>query len=150
MVAIFKKTVIVLTIPIFTLLLTSTVYAALPEPGGGGRTGGGLCPSKTFFFLPPWWEYLPKQPTLPDCSITFNFPGDLLAVSLAIVDMLLRVAGLVAIMSIIIAGVGYITAGGMVEKTASARKRIYNALIGLAVVAVASGVVAFIGNSLVK
>lgn len=104
----------------------------------------------TFFFLPPWWEYLPASKFAADCSIkAFNFPGDLLPVGLAVVDMLLRVAGLVAIVSIIIAGVQYITASGMVEKTASARKRIYNALIGLAIVAIASGVVAFIGNTLV-
>lgn len=101
----------------------------------------------SFFFLPTWWEYLP-EPQPPNCDITFNFPDDLLAVALAIIDMLMRVAGLVAIVSIIIAGVGYIIAAGQVEKTVSARKRIYNALIGLAIVAIASGLVAFIGNSL--
>jgi len=114
-----------------------TFFAAIP------------CNKHAFFFLPPWWEYLPAGKFAADCSIkTFSFPNDLLPVGLAIVDMLLRVAGLVAIISIIIAGVGYITAGGDVPKTASARKRIYNALIGLAIVAVASGFVAFIGNTL--
>jgi hypothetical protein len=108
------------------------------------------CASK-FFFLPPWWEYINPGKISADCNnIIFSFPGDLLAVGLAIVDMLLRIAGLVAIVSIIIAGVSYITSGGMVEKAASARKRIYNSLIGLAIVAIASGFVAFIGNTLVK
>jgi len=78
----------------------------------------------------------------------FHFPGDTWAVGLAIIDMLLRLAGLVAIISIIIAGVSYITAAGTVEKTASARRRIYNSLIGLALVLIASGAVAFIGNTL--
>lgn len=104
----------------------------------------------TLFFIPPWWEYISPDKIGADCSIAFSFPNDLLAVSLAIVDMLLRVAGLVAIVSIIAAGVSYITASGTVEKTASARRRIYNSLIGLAVVAIASGFVAFIGNTLVK
>ena len=107
-------------------------------------------PQKKFFFLPPWWEYLEGTKEFGQCVPNFTFPGDILLVGLAIVDMLLRVAGLVAIVSIIIAGVAYITAGGAVEKTASARKRIYNALIGLAIVAIASGFVAFIGNTLVK
>jgi len=103
----------------------------------------------SFFGFPHWWQYLKGElDPLKQCAPAFTFPGDLLAVGLAIVDMLLRVAGLVAIVSIIIAGVQYITASGMVEKTASARKRIYNALIGLAIVAIASGVVAFIGNKL--
>lgn len=110
-----------------------------------------MCNQHTFFFLPPWWEYLPPDKFAADCSIaSFNFPNDLLAVGLAVVDMLLRVAGLVAIVSIIVAGVSYITAAGTVEKTASARRRIYNSLIGLAIVAIASGFVAFIGNTLVK
>ncbi len=117
----------------------SSFFAAIP------------CNKHGFFFLPPWWEFLPEGKFAGDCSIqSFNFPGDLLAVGLAVVDMLLRVAGLVAIVSVIIAGISYITAGGQVEKTASARKRIYNSLIGLAIVAIASGFVAFIGNTLVK
>ena len=105
-------------------------------------------PKKLFFVLPTWWQYLKGEEEFGQCAPSFSFPNDILAVGLAIVDMLLRVAGLIAIVSIIIAGVAYITAGGVVEKTASARKRIYNALIGLAVVAIASGVVAFIGNKL--
>lgn len=100
-----------------------------------------------FFFIPHWWEYLK---TNADCTVAFNFPGDILPVALAIVDMLLRVAGLVAIISIIYSGVIYMTAGGQFEKTAAAKTRIYNSLAGLAIVAVAAGAVAFIGNSLVK
>ena len=106
---------------------------------------------KSFFFFPNWWEYLPASekpnPSL-NCSISgFGF-SDIWLVVLAIIDMLLRVAGLVAIISIIIAGVAYITSSGNPEKAASARKRVYNSLIGLAIVFVASGLVAFIGNSL--
>jgi hypothetical protein len=104
--------------------------------------------SHSFFFFPSWWEYLPTQPTPPACSITFNFPSDIWAVGLALLDILLRVAGFIAIISIIIAGVGYITSSGNPENAAKARKRIYNSLIGLAIVFVASGAVAFIGNKL--
>lgn len=102
----------------------------------------------SFFFIPNWWEFLKTPPAPPTCSVSFNFPDDILPVSLAIVDMLLRAAGFVAIIAIIAAGVGYITAGGDVQKTATSKKRIYNALAGLAIVTVASGLVAFIGNSL--
>ncbi len=102
-----------------------------------------------FFFFPHWWEYLKGTvDNLGNCVPDFHFPGDTWAVGLAIIDMLLRLAGLVAIISIIIAGVSYITAAGTVEKTASARRRIYNSLIGLALVLIASGAVAFIGNTL--
>lgn len=106
-------------------------------------------PKKLFFGLPPWWQYLEiKKDELDRCAPVFKFPDDILPVGLAIVDMLLRLAGLVAIVAVIAAGVGYITASGQVEKTVQARQRIYNALIGLVIVAVASGVVAFLGNRL--
>jgi hypothetical protein len=103
-----------------------------------------------FFFLPSWWEYLPNQPTPPSCSIVFKFPDDLLLVGLAILDMLLRIGGFVAVISIIIAGVQYIMSGGSSEKGVAARKRLVNSLIGLLIVVVAAGVVAFIGNTIGK
>ena len=101
----------------------------------------------SFFFLPSWWEYLPKQPSPPNCNISFTFPQDIWAVGLAVLDMLLRIGGFVAVISIIVAGVQYITAMGEPEKGAAARKRLTNSLIGLVIVLIASGAVAFIGNA---
>jgi type IV secretory pathway VirB2 component (pilin) len=60
----------------------------------------------------------------------------------------LRLAGIVAVISIILAGIGYITAAGNAEKITSSRKRIVNSVLGLAIVFVAAAVVSFIGNSL--
>ena len=102
-----------------------------------------------FFGFPHWWKYLNTQtdPT-GKCVPAFNFPSDTWAVGLAVIDMLLHLAGIVAVVSIIIAGVSYITAAGAADKITSARKRIVNSLLGLAIVLVASAVVSFIGNSL--
>lgn len=125
---------------IFILANLSFIFAANP----------GVCdlPKKLFFVLPPWWEYLKGTEKFGECVPAFIFPNDILPVGLAVIDMLLRLSALVAIASVIIAGVSYITATGEVQKAASARKRIYNSLMGLAIVAIASGVVAFVGNSL--
>lgn len=101
-----------------------------------------------FFFLPPWWEFLPKQPQPPDCILAFKFPDDIPLVGLAIVDMLLRIGGLIAIINVIRAGIDYMTAGGDVAKTGAARRRIYNSLIGLGIISVAAGLVAFVGKTL--
>ena len=102
-----------------------------------------------FFFIPHWWEFLTTKPTPTNgCQIAFTFPGDILPVALAIVDMILRLAGLVAIVSIMISGVIYMTAGGDFAKTASAKTRIYNSMIGLGIVTLAAGIVYFIGNAL--
>ena len=102
-----------------------------------------------FFGFPHWWKYLGTQtdPT-GKCVPAFNFPSDTWAIGLAVLDMLLYLAGIVAVVSIIIAGIGYITATGNTDKITSSRKRIVNSLLGLAVVLVASAVVSFIGNSL--
>ena len=102
-----------------------------------------------FFSLPHWWQYLTTQvDELGNCSPIFNFPNDIWAVALAVIDILLRVAGIVAVLSIIIAGVSYIVSAGSSEKATAARRRIQNALIGLGIVILASAVVSFIGNSL--
>ena len=101
----------------------------------------------SFFFLPPWWEYLKGTvDPIGKCVPDINFPHGILPIGLAILDMLIRISGLIAVVSIIIAGISYITASGNPEKTASARRRIYNSLIGLGIVFIAAGLVAFLGN----
>jgi len=52
------------------------------------------------------------------------------------------------VLSIIFSGVMYITAQGNVEKATSARRRVYNSLIGLAIALVATAFVTFLGNTL--
>jgi hypothetical protein len=108
-------------------------------------------PKKTFFFLPPWWEYLQgKQDALGNCIPDVGFvahPNNLWLVGLALLDMLLRVAGFVAVISIIIAGVELIRSEGSTEKATNARQRILNSLLGLAIAAGATGLVVFVGNT---
>lgn len=102
-----------------------------------------------FFSFPHWWEYLPAQ--INDsgkCEAVFNPPGDLLNIILAIIDILLRLAGIAAVISIIIAGISYITSNGSADTISSARRRIINSLIGLLIVLIAAAVVSFIGNRL--
>lgn len=114
--------------------------AACTLPGTG---------TNSFFGFPHWWEYLNgATDPLGKCAPVFNFPKDTWAVGLAILDILLRLAGLVAVISIIIAGISYIAAAGSADKITAARKRIVNSLIGLAIAMIATGVVYFIGNRL--
>jgi hypothetical protein len=110
---------------------------------------------KSFFFIPPWWEYLSgRVDPLGACAPTFtnaagNFQlNNIWLVGLAILDMLLRIVGFVAVISIMVSGLQYIMAGGSPEKAVSARKRAYNALYGLAIAFIATAAVTFIGNQL--
>ncbi|HEY5550161.1 MAG TPA: hypothetical protein VIK37_03140 [Candidatus Saccharimonadales bacterium] len=104
-----------------------------------------------FFFLPPWYKYLlPDKMNPTSCSLTdaFQFPNDIWLIGIAVLEMLLRLAGLAAVVAIIFSGVRYMFAGGNVEKAVSARRALVNSFIGLGVALVAAGFVAFIGNRL--
>lgn len=106
-------------------------------------------PSHQFFFLPSWWEYLGGQiDTIGQCSPHVVFPSSIWLIALAVIDMLLRLVGFLAVLSIIIASVEYIISIGNPEKITSARKRIINALVGLAIAGTATAVVTFAGKSL--
>lgn len=119
--------------------------------GGSGTVGPGTDCKKNFLFLPPWNKYLDYQrDEAGGCrpADSFEFPTDLLAVGLAILEMLIRLAGFVAVISLIIAGVQYITSGGNSEKAGSALRRIYNSFIGLAIVLIAVPLISYLGNRL--
>jgi hypothetical protein len=124
------------------LLKTTTFFAAT----------GCTLPKTTFLFLPPWWEYIPSGSVDPlgQCSPNFVFPGDIWLVGLAVLDMLLRLAGFAAVISIIIAGFQYQFTGGSADKAAAARRRIINSLLGLAIALIAAAIVTFVGNQLAK
>lgn len=102
----------------------------------------------SFFFLPHWWEYM-KGYIDPAgvCAPFFHGPSDAWLIALAVLDMLLRIAGFVATISILVAGIEYITAVGNSEHITNARKRIINSLTGLAIALVATLLVTFVGRT---
>jgi hypothetical protein len=109
------------------------------------------CTVHRFFFLPPWYEYLKLQPDeIGHCSPVFKFPDDIWLVGLALLHLLLTLAGFLAVLSIIAAGLEYIFTQGNAEKGVAARKRVVNSIIGLAIVIIATGIVSFVGNTVAK
>ena len=117
------------------------------------------CQDGSFLGLRPWWYYLPDSKfdtggkfSDDKCNIV-NFvilPGggqrsDIPLVLLAVVDDLLRIAGMVAVGFVIVGAVQYITSQGEPDKTAQAQSTIINALIGLAIAVVAVAFVSFVG-----
>ncbi len=114
---------------------------------------GAACAEKSFFGLNPWYHYINQAGKMDaSCNVTsFQLLGrdsDLVLVILAIVDDLLRLAGLVAVGFVIYAGIKYITSQGSPDETSKAQSTLVNALIGLAVALLAVAFVAFIGNQL--
>lgn len=103
--------------------------------------------NSNFFGLVPWYKYIKTE---ADCSIKkFEVLGsnsDIPLVLLAVVDNLLRIAGLLAVIFIIYGSVQYITSQGSPDQTSKAQSTIINSLIGLVVAIIAIAFVSFIGN----
>lgn len=113
------------------------------------------CSTPGFFSFPTWYKYLEVKfdGVTQKCEIQFSVMkankfngGDVLLVGLGVIDILIRIAALVAVGFVLFGGIKYITSQGSPEGTKSAQNTILNALIGLAIAVVASAVVAFLGS----
>lgn len=115
-------------------------------------------PTPGFFGLQPWWVYLPDDAfdkVNGSCDIRFfDFPragggaNDAVLVLLAVVNDLLRIAGVVAVVFVIYGAIKLIASQGEPEATANARTTIVNALIGAAIAIIAVGFVSFVGSAI--
>ena len=98
------------------------------------------CSNNTFFGLPSWYKYV--------CGRDFLIPEDIPLVLLALVEILLRVAGLVAIGFVVFGAVKYVVSQGEPDKTADAKGTIINALAGMVIATLSVAIVTFMGNRL--
>lgn len=128
---------------------TSNGTTTVNQPSAGGPSGACSPGSGSFFGLPPWYKYLDGEIVAGKCSPKLDLadnPGQIAAILLAVAEMLLRVAAIVAVVFVIVGGVRYTTSQGEPDATAGARKTIINALIGLVLAVSAAAVVTFIGG----
>lgn len=123
----------------FNLLITGTHYFGLS------------CGKPTLFGIPSWYSYLQLQANnvTNTCDIVnFSVPGSFINIALAILDMALHLAGLVAVGFVIYGGIQLITSRGEPDGMSQARQTIINALVGLAITLIAVAVVGFLGARL--
>jgi Type IV secretion system pilin len=115
------------------------------------------CQPHDFLGLVPWYHYLTLTPSTDAaghayCDIGFTVlsgnSSDIPLVILAVVDDLLRIAGIVAVAFIIYGAIQYIASQGNPEQTARAQSTVINALIGMAIAIVSIATVSYIGSSL--
>jgi hypothetical protein len=104
--------------------------------------------SGSFFDFPTWYKYLPATCTNTGIQLTDSFSlfDAIPLIALAILDILLRVAGMVAIFYVIYGGVLYVVSQGEPDKVATAKGTIINALAGMLIATFAIAIVAFIGQ----
>ncbi len=138
----------------FALFSTSLAPAALAADCGKNRT---------FFGIPTWYKYLSFD---ENCNIVVktkldeNKNGkidsnetkasftDIWLIVIAVIEILLTLAGILAVVFIIISGVKFITSQGEPQKIVEARNALMYAVIGVVITIVATQIVAFIGRSL--
>jgi ABC-type Fe3+ transport system permease subunit len=100
------------------------------------------CQGGSFLGFPHWYEYLPCNGGAPGIRSI----NDIWLIVAAIIEIMLRIAGIVAVVLVIYGGIQYITSQGEPDKTTKARSTIINALTGLAIAILAASIVAFVAG----
>lgn len=98
--------------------------------------GGGL--------LPDLYRRIPRD---AQCNPEINSLGDILQIAANVIQVVLRGAGIVAVIAIIIGGILYISSLGDPQRTAKAKSTIYYAVLGLVITLAAYGIVRFVTDS---
>lgn len=132
-------TMSVLSIFVVLAIPLGVAVAADPcQPGSGGLP------------LPTWYQYLPGETVDGACQINTKDLGGkvVILILMGVFDILLYLAGLIAVIMVIWGGFKLLTSDGEPQKIAAARTTIFNALVGLVIAVIASQIVGFIAGGL--
>ncbi len=155
-----------LSLGMLSLLVFASVSAwVLPAAPASAAVAPGCNGSSSFLGLPTWYRYLDigrkevydddnNVIAVDECAIIGPSDGDggidwgaaSGRIGLAVIEIMLRLAAIVALGFVIYGGFRYITSQGEPDSAKSARQTITNSLIGLVISLVATGAVAFIAN----
>lgn len=126
------------------LLKSHLIFAALGDP---------CRPKESFFGLPTWYKYLKANRVKGSnneqvCSPALNNINDIWLILLAGIEILLRIAILIAIFFVLYGGIKYINSRGNADKVSSAKNTVVDAIIGLIIAIVATSLINFIGRQI--
>lgn len=107
--------------------------------------GADVACMKSFLGIPPWFKYLEAH-TANQCSPEISGINDLWLIGLALIEILTRVAVLVAIAFVVYGGLKYSASRGNADKVNNAKSTLIDALTGLIIAIVATAVVSFAGG----
>ncbi len=97
--------------------------------------------------FPTWYRYLPSAlDSNGTCVAQIHGVNDIWLIVLAVINMLLYLASIIAIGIIIWAGVQFILSKGEPDKVKKARDTIWNGLVGLAIAISATAAVTFFAS----
>lgn len=107
--------------------------------------------------LPAWYKYLNVRQVGGNCEIVLatrdgetDWQKTAISIVFALIDMATRLAGLVAVIFVIVGGFTFITSNGQPEKAKNARNTILNALVGVVIAIVAATVVNIVGKAFIS
>lgn len=111
--------------------------------------GGAACSNGNFFGFPSWYMYLPGTTDVNgNCVPQVTNINDVWLIVAAGLEILTRLAALVAVGYVVYSGFMYLTSQGEPDKTAHARMGLIAALVGLGISVTAAVVIGYIAGSI--
>ena len=136
-------------IAIFSVAILGAIFMpssiAFAKPGD--TTTRDCKAGNTFFGFPNWYKYLKLDPNNNCAIISDQVAPTMVLIIIAIIEMLLYLAGFIAGFIIIFGAFKFVTSQGDPQKVAAARTTLTNAVIGLVIAVIASQTVAFIAQT---
>ncbi len=121
-----------------------TIYHSLVSYFAAGPP----CSGGDFLIFPKWYKYLPSVSGVDPCTPQVSSLTDIWLIVAAVIEVLLRIAAIMAVVFVIYAGFSYTTSQGDPEATGRAKSTLVNALVGLAVAVTAAITVSFLAKSI--
>lgn len=146
------KTMRKLLLSLMLMVSVFGVFGMQPASAADDATAGNC--SNSFLGLPTWHKYLTKD---SNCTIVgptkqgsdeLDVPKVATRVGLAVIDILLRVGGMVAFAFIVISGFKFTLSQGNPDQEKAARETAINAVIGMVITIFAVAIVSFIGDKI--
>lgn len=112
---------------------------------------GGACKPQGGFLLgfPHWYEYLNGiRDASGKCVPSIVAINDVWLIVAAAIEILIRVAAVLAVVMIVYGGFSYVTSQGEPEATAKAKGTLINALVGLVIAVSAASIISFIAKNI--
>lgn len=119
-----------------------------------GLTNFACTLDQSLYGIPTWYKYLEgaEDPNDRTCRLMMDFDtnsaNSLVSIGFAVVEIMLFVAGIVAVAFIVYGGFKYVISQGNPDSTKSAKDTILNAVIGLVIAILATAIVRFVGAEL--
>ncbi len=108
------------------------------------------CTGKSFYGFPTWYSYLPSttDPVTGLCTPQLTNINDIWLIVAAVINILLRLAAIIAVIMVIVGGVKITASRGNPQEIAKARETLIYSVVGLVIAISASLLITFVAHSL--